>query len=138
MWWFVKKFNNKWRMCVEYIDLNKACPKDHYPLPIIDQLIDAMAGFKVLCFLDVFLGYHQIAMNRNDIPKTVFITPKGTYAHIKMPFGLKNAGATFQRIVNKIFKAQIGQNMECYMDDMIVKLLFADHADDLRECFETL
>ncbi|XP_074374074.1 uncharacterized protein LOC141714454 [Apium graveolens] len=100
----VKKSNGKWRMCVDYTDLNKACPKDHYPLPNIDQLIDAMTGYEVLSFLDAFSGYHQISMNDRDVPKTAFITPKGTYAYIKMPFGLKNAGATFQRMVNKIFK----------------------------------
>lgn len=82
-------------MYVDYTDLNKAFPKDHYPLPSINQLIDATAGYQVLSFLDAFSGYHQISMNRDDIPRTAFITPKGTYAYIKMPFGLKNAGATF-------------------------------------------
>ncbi|XP_074337303.1 uncharacterized protein LOC141674495 [Apium graveolens] len=77
-------------------------------------------------------------MNTVDIPKTAFITPKGTYAYIKMPFGLKNTGATFQRMVNKVFNEQISRNMERYVDDMIVKLLFRDHAEDLRECFKTL
>nr|XP_017250755.1 PREDICTED: uncharacterized protein LOC108221384 [Daucus carota subsp. sativus] len=134
----VKKSNNKWRMCVDYTDLNKNCPKDHYPLPNIDQLIDATSGYQILSFLDAFSGYHQIAMDAEDIPKTAFITPKGTYAYIKMPFGLKNAGATFQRMVNKVFADQIGRNMEYYVDDMIVKSLFRDHADDLKECFETL
>ncbi|XP_074374056.1 uncharacterized protein LOC141714436 [Apium graveolens] len=134
----VKKSNGKWRMCVDYTDLNKACPKDHYPLPNIDQLIDATAGYEVLSFLDAFSGYHQIAMNDRDVPKTAFITPKGTYAYIKMPFGLKNAGTTFQRMVNKVFKEQIGRNMEAYVDDMIVKSLFRDHTEDLKECFETL
>ncbi|XP_074323291.1 uncharacterized protein LOC141660225 [Apium graveolens] len=134
----VKKSNGKWRMCMDYTDLNKACLKDHYHLPNIDQLIDATAGYEVLHFLDAFSGYHQIAMNDRDVPKTAFITPKGTYAYIKMPFGLKNAGATFQRMVNKVFKEQIGRNMEAYVDDMIVKSLFRDHAEDLKECFETL
>ncbi|XP_074363952.1 uncharacterized protein LOC141704643 [Apium graveolens] len=120
------------------MDLNKTCPKDHYPLPSIDQLIDATAGYEVLSFLDAFSSYHQIAMNDEDVPKTVFITPKGTYAYIKMPFGLQNAGATFQRMVNKVFKEQIGRNMEAYVDDMIVKSLFQDHTEDLKECFETL
>ncbi|XP_074376860.1 uncharacterized protein LOC141718376 [Apium graveolens] len=100
----VKKSNGKWRMCVDYTDLNKACTKDHYPLPSIDQLIDATAGYQ-------------------DVPKTTFITPKGTYAYIKMPFGLKNAEATFQRMVNKIFKEHIGWNMEAYVDDMIVNTI---------------
>lgn len=77
-------------------------------------------------------------MNVEDIPKTSFIIPNGTYGYIKMPFGLKNAGATFQKMVNKVFKNQIDRNMECYVDDMIVMSLFRDHAEDLRECFETL
>lgn len=123
---------------MDYTDLNKACPKDHYPLLSIDQLIDVIVGYQVLSFLNAFSGYHQIAMNRDDIPKTAFIMLKGTYAYIKMPFGLKNTGATFQRIVNRIFEERIGRNMECYVDDIIVKSLFADHADDLGECFETL
>ena len=74
----VKKSNNKWRMCVDYTDLNKNCPKDHYPLPNIDQLIDATSGYQILSFLDAFSGYHQITMDAEDIPKTAFITPKGT------------------------------------------------------------
>ena len=77
-------------------------------------------------------------MNTEDIPKTSFITPKGTYTYIKMPFELKNAGATFQRMVNKVFVEQICRNMECYMDDMIVKPMLHDHTEYLKECFETL
>ncbi|XP_074346594.1 uncharacterized protein LOC141685387 [Apium graveolens] len=88
------------------------------------ELYACHSGKMVLSFLDVFSGYHQIAMNDKDVPKTTFITPKGTYAYIKMPFGLMNAGATFQQMVNKVFKEQIGRNMEAYVDDMIVKSLF--------------
>ncbi|XP_074337068.1 uncharacterized protein LOC141674248 [Apium graveolens] len=134
----VKKSNGKWRICVDYMDLNKACPKDHYTLPSIDQLIDASTGYQILSSLDAFSGNHEIAINDKDVPNTAFITPKATYAYIKMPFGLKNAGATFQRIVNKVFKEQNGRNMEAYIDDMPVKSLFQDHTKDLRKCFETL
>lgn len=77
-------------------------------------------------------------MNRNDIPKIAFITPKGTYAYIKMPFDLKNAWVTFQRIVNKVFTKQIWGNIECFVDDMIVKSPFGDRTNDLKEYFETL
>lgn len=134
----VKKANGKWRMCVDYTDLNKACPKDHYPLPNIDQLIDATAGYSMLSFLDAFSGYHQIAMAEEDVRKTAFITHHGTWAYLKMPFGLLNAGATYQRMINKVFERQIGRNMECYVDDMIVKSDDKTHVDDLRECFQTL
>lgn len=82
-------------MYVDYSDLNKNYSKDHYPLPNIDQLIDATLGYQILGFLDAFSGYHQIAMNAEDIPNTASITPKGTYSYIKMPFGLKNARKTF-------------------------------------------
>lgn len=88
-------------MCVDYTDMNKACPKYHYPLPSIDQLIDATLGYEILSFLDAFSGYHQIAMNVEDIPKIAFITHTGTNAYIKMSFGLKNAGATFQKAITK-------------------------------------
>lgn len=134
----LKKSKNKWRMCVDHTDLNKACPKDYYLLPSIDQLINATTRFHVLSFIDAFSGYYKIAKNMEDVSKTTFIMPKGTYAYIKILFGLKNAGVTFQRIVNKTFKKQIGRNIKCYVDYMIVKSPFGDHADDLGEYFETL
>lgn len=118
-------------MCVDYTELNKACPKDHYPLLSIDQLINATVEYQVLSFLDSFFKYHQIIVNKDDLQKTTFITLKGTYAYNKMPFSLKRAGTTFQRIVKNIFKERIGRNMECYVNNMIVKSLFGDHADDL-------
>lgn len=74
----VKKSNNKWRMCVDYIDLTKACLKDQYPMPNVDQLVDATSGHQILSFLDAYSGYHQIAINDEDISKIAFITPKGT------------------------------------------------------------
>lgn len=73
-----------------------------------------------MCFLDGYKGYHQIFMNRDDEEKTSFITDKGTYCYLMMLFGLKNAGATYQRLVTKVFKPQIGRNMEVYVDDMLV------------------
>lgn len=95
-------------------------------------------GHQILSFVDAFSGYNQIAMNVEDIPRIAFITPNGTYAYIKMSFGLKNAGVTFQRVVNKIFAKMIGTNMECYVGDMIVNPLFRDHAENFRECFKIL
>ncbi|XP_071907834.1 uncharacterized protein [Coffea arabica] len=126
-------------MCVDFTDLNKACPKDCYPLPRIDQLVDSTAGYEIFCFLDAFKGYHQIALDEEDQEKTSFITEDGTYCYVTMPFGLKNAGATYQRLVNKLFRNQIGRNLEVYVDDMLVKSRTQEQfVSDLREIFEVL
>jgi reverse transcriptase-like protein len=94
----VKKPNGKWRMCVDFTDLNKACPKDDYPLPKIDRLVDSTAGHALLSFMDANAGYHQIPLAPEDQPHTAFITNAGVYCYNVMPFGLKNAGATYQRM----------------------------------------
>ena len=103
----VTKANGKWSMCVDYTDLNRAYPKDTFPLPKIDQLIDFTIGNKLLSFMDIFLGYNQIMMHPADQDKTSFITRQGLYCYKVMSFGLKNTGATYQRLVNKLFKQQI-------------------------------
>ena len=90
-------------MCVDFTDLNKACSKDSFPLPRIDQLVDSTAGHKLLTFMDAFSGYNQIRMAEEDQEKTSFITSQGLHCYKVMPFGLKNAGATYQRLVNKMF-----------------------------------
>ena len=95
----VLKKNGTWCMCVDYTDLNKACPKDPFALPCIDQIIDSTAGCELLCFLDAYYGYHQIKIAIADQEKTSFITPFGAFCYTSMPFGLKNAGATYQRTV---------------------------------------
>jgi len=92
----VKKANGKWRMCVDFADLNKACPKDSYPLPSIDALVDNAFGCKMLSFLDAFSGYNQIKMHLSDECKTAFMTETSCYCYTVMPFGLKNVGATYQ------------------------------------------
>lgn len=92
----VRKKNMSWRMCIDYTDLNKACPKDPFPLPRIDQVIDSTAGCERLYFLDAYSSYHQIRMKESDQEKTSFITPFGPFCYITMPIGLKNAGATYQ------------------------------------------
>ena len=94
----VPKKGNKWRVCVDYTDLNDACPKDSFPLPRIDQIVDASAGHGMLSFLDAFSGYHQIPMHPPDAEKTSFITPHGLYCYNVMPFGLKNAGAHLSEV----------------------------------------
>uniref|UniRef100_A0A2N9FPR8 Integrase catalytic domain-containing protein n=1 Tax=Fagus sylvatica TaxID=28930 RepID=A0A2N9FPR8_FAGSY len=132
----VKKNTGKWRMCVDFTDLNKACPKDSFPLPRIDQLVDSTAGHKLLTFMDAFSGYNQIVMDEGDQEKTSFITSRGLFCYKVMPFGLKNAGATYQRLMNRMFHDQIGRNVEVYVDDMLVKSKEEDgHLDDLRETF---
>ena len=108
-------------MCVDFTDLNKACPKDPYPLPRIDQIVDSTADCDLLCFLDAFSGYHQIKMAKEDEPKTAFITPIGVFCYVFMAFGLKNAYATFQRLMQKALGSQMGRNAEAYVDDIVVK-----------------
>ena len=103
----VKKKNGKWRMCVDYTGLNKACPKDHFPLPCIDQIVDSTLGCDILSFLNAYLGYHQIAMKESDQLTTSFITLYGSFCYVTMPFGLKNTGATYQRCMQRCFTNQI-------------------------------
>ena len=135
----VKKKNWKWRVRIDFTDLNKACPKDSFPLLYIDRLVEATAGHELLSFMDAFSGYNQILMNPEDQEKTSFITERGTYCYKVMPFGLKNAGATYQRLVNKMFSMQLGRTMEVYIDDMLVKSSKAnDHVLQLQECFNIL
>ncbi|WJX77767.1 hypothetical protein P8452_61043 [Trifolium repens] len=110
----VKKANEKWRMCVDFTDLNKACPKDPYPLPNIDRLIDGASGYKMLSFMDTYSGYNQIKMNPADAPHTAFMTNTCNYFYNVMPFGLKN--------------------LEVYIDDMVVKTTEAgEHDQDLSD-----
>ena len=116
----VKKANGKWRMCVDFTDLNKACPKDSYPLPSIDALVDSASGCKMLSFLDAFSGYNQIKMHPRDESKTTFMTETCTYCYKVMPFGLKNAGATYQRLMDKVLAPMLGRNVQPYVDDMVV------------------
>nr|ABA99910.2 retrotransposon protein, putative, unclassified [Oryza sativa Japonica Group] len=135
----VPKANGKLRMCIDYTDLNKACPKDPYPLPRIDQIVDSTAGCDLLCFLDAYSGYHQIRMAREDEEKTAFITPIGTYCYTTMPFGLKNAGPTFQRTTRISLGSQLGRNVEAYVDDLVVKTRNQETLlSDLAETFESL
>ncbi|CAL2278566.1 unnamed protein product [Prunus armeniaca] len=126
-------------MCQDYTNLNKACPKDSFPLPRIDQLVDATASHELLSFMDTYSGYNKIFMHSADRKHTAFITDRGLYCYNVMPFGLKNAGATYQRLVNKIFAELISTSMEVYVDDMLVKSRTADdHLQNLSLMFGTL
>ncbi|GKA70690.1 reverse transcriptase domain-containing protein [Tanacetum coccineum] len=117
----VKKPDGSWRMCTDFKDVNKACPKDLYPLSEIDWKIESLMGFKYKCFLDAYKGYHQIQMTKKDEEKTAFHTDEGVFCYTKMPFGLKNSRATYQRLVDTIFEGQIGRNLEAYVDDVVIK-----------------
>ena len=99
----VKKPNGKWRMCIDFTDLNRACPKDSYPLPRIDTLVDSTARHELLSFMDTFSGYNQIRMKEEDQEKTSFVTSQGIFCYKVILFGLKNAGVTYQRLMNKMF-----------------------------------
>ncbi|GJV51801.1 reverse transcriptase domain-containing protein [Tanacetum coccineum] len=126
-------------MCVDFKDLNKACPKDGYPLPEIDWKVESLCGFPFKCFLDAYKGYHQIQMAEEDEEKTAFITNQGIFCYTKMPFGLRNAGATYQRLVDKAFHGKIGRNLEVYVDDLVIKSRTEDEVvRDIEETFKTL
>lgn len=99
-----QKQNEKWRVCIDYINLNKTCPKDFYPLPHIDHLIDATSGHVLLSFLNAFSGYNQTSMYKRDIPKMAFITHCVIYAYKKISIRLINVRATYQRMMNKVFR----------------------------------
>jgi hypothetical protein len=132
----VKKANGKWRMCIDFIDLNKACPKDEFPLPRIDSFVDVPASSELMSLLDCYSGYDQIWIKKEDEPKTSFITPSCTYCYLRMPEGLKNAGGSFSRMTAKVFHSQIGRNVLTYVDDIIVKSTKQEnHIANLQETF---
>ena len=124
---------------MDFTDLNKACPKDGFPLPRIDQLVDATLGHALLSFMDACSGYNQIPMHVPDQEHTSFITDRGLYCYKVMSFGLKKVGATYQCLVNMIFKEQIAKTMEVYVDDILVKSkTTANHVAHLFETFVVL
>ena len=124
---------------MDFTNLNKACPKDSYPLPRVDVLVDSTAKHQLLSFMDAFSGYDQIRMHEDDQEKTSFITSQGLFYYRVMPFGLKNAGATYQRLMNRMFAPQIGRNVQVYVDNMLVKSRREeDHLEYLKETFDTL
>ncbi|KAI5324200.1 hypothetical protein L3X38_033273 [Prunus dulcis] len=135
----ISKPKKGWRMCVDYTNLNRACTKDNFPLPRIDQLMDATADHALPSFLDAYSRYNQIFMHIDDPAHTSFITNRGHYCYKVMPFGLKNAGATYQCLVNNLFSPLIGHTMEVYVDDMLVKSRTIDqHIPNQSPMFEVL
>jgi hypothetical protein len=135
----VQKKSCKWRMCIDFTSLNKACPKDNFPLPRIDKIVDSAARCEVMSLLDCFSGYHQIYMKEEDKASTSFITPFGTYYFIRMLEGLKNAGSTFSRLTKTVLKSQVDRNILTYVDDIVVASKNkADHLADLAETFANM
>jgi hypothetical protein len=135
----VPKKTSGLRMCIDYIDLNKHCPKDPFSLPRIDQVVDSTVGSVLLCFLDCYSGYHQIALHLDDDDKTAFITPHNIYCYKVMTFGLKNTGATYQKAIQKCLKSHIRKNVESYIDDVVVKTTKKDMLiADLTKIFANL
>src|SRR4051812_48650178 len=133
----LKKDTDVLRMCIDFTDLNKHCPKDHFPLPRIYQIVDSTAGCDRLSFLDAYLGYNQIKLKVEDKELTAFITPGGVFCYNVMTFGWKNAGATYQRCIQACLGDQIVKNIEVYIDDIIIKSREnAMLVDDLRQTFD--
>ncbi|XP_059635272.1 uncharacterized protein LOC132277429 [Cornus florida] len=134
-----EKKNGKWRVCIDFTNLNKACSKDSFPLPKIDQMVDATTGYEQLTFLDAYSGYNQIPMDPNVEEKTSFVSERGIYCYKVISFRLKNAGATYQRLVSKIFKNQMGKTVEAYINDMVVKSKKKDdNLEHLQDVFGVL
>ena len=119
--------------------LNKACPKELFPLPHIDQVVDSTSGCETLCFLDAYSGYHQITMKESDQLATYFITLFRSFCYITMLFGLKNTRATYQHCMLKCFGDLIGQIIEAYVDNIVAKSKRADQVvADLKQTFMKL
>ena len=108
-------------MCIDFTGLNKACPKDPFALPHIDRIINSTIGSELLSFFGAYSGYHQIQLKKEDELKTSFITTLRAFSYMTMPFGLKSAGATYQRCIQNCFKEYIGRNFDAYVDDMVIK-----------------
>ena len=124
-------------MCIDFINLQKTYPKDSYPLSKIDQLVDATAKYERMSFLDAYSRYNQIRMNESDRVHTAFITERGLYCYKVMPFKLKNAGATYQQLINRMFAKLLGVKVEAYIDDMVIKSKKSkSHIEDVEEVFE--
>jgi hypothetical protein len=137
----VEKESDKLRVCIDFRNLNRATPKDEYPMPIADTLINNASGNRIISFLDGNAGYNQIFMDEEDASKTTFICPGfiGLFEGVVMTFGLKNAGATYQRVMNLIFHGLLGNTLEVYIDDIVVKLAeFSSHVADLRKALDKM
>lgn len=119
----VIKKNGTLKVCIDFRDLNVATPKDEYSMPVAEMLVDSATGFEYLSLLDAYSGYNQIFIADEDVSKTAFRCPGalGTYEWVVMPFGLKNVGATYQRVMNSMFPDFIEDFMQIYIDDIVIK-----------------
>jgi hypothetical protein len=134
----VKK-NKRWWMCTDFTDLDKCCPKDDFPLPRIDKIVDVAVASEMMVLLDCFSEYHQIWLHTEDEKKTSFITPFGTYCYIRMPEGFHNAGPTFCRMTKVVLKDQVGKNILSYVDDIVVvSKKKEDYLSDMAETFTNM
>jgi hypothetical protein len=132
---------SKLRICIDFHNLNRATPKDEYPMPIADTLINNASGNRIISFLDGNAGYNQIFMAEEDASKTAFICPGfiGLFEWVVMTFGLKNADAPYQRAMNLIFHELLGNTVEVYIDDIVVKSAeFSSHLADLGKAFDKM
>jgi hypothetical protein len=135
----VPKANGKLRMCIDYINLNKACPKDPYPLPRIDQIVDYTSGCDLLSFIDAYSGFHQIKMAKADRKHTTFVTVDGLYCYVVIPYGLLNALPTFARAMNITLGGLIRDIVEVYVDDIVVKTRESNSLlENLAQVFDKL
>jgi hypothetical protein len=133
------KADGKLRMCIDYTSLNKACPKDPFPLSRIDQIVDSTSSCDLLCFLDAYSSFHQIPMSRKDGEHTAFITVDGLSCYVSMPYSLKNALPTFVRAMHKTFDDLIRDLIEVYVDYIIVKIKSrVSLLDNLAQVFDRL
>jgi hypothetical protein len=129
----VRKKNGGIRLCIDFRNLNLACIKDNYPLPNMETLLQRVTGSKIMSMLDGFSGYNQVLVRKEDQNKTTFTTPWGTFEYLRMPFGLLNAGATFQRAMDFAFHELMGKIIKIYQDDLTVfSKERSDHISHLR------
>nr|GEU42506.1 reverse transcriptase domain-containing protein [Tanacetum cinerariifolium] len=117
----VKKASQRWKLCIDFTNINKACPKEHHSIPMIEQKVEDLYKHRLKCFLDAYKGYHHIPIADKDEEKTAFYIREGVFCYRRLPFGLKKAGATYQRLIDKVFNHQLGRNMEVNAYDIIIK-----------------
>ncbi|GJY54159.1 reverse transcriptase domain-containing protein [Tanacetum coccineum] len=133
----VKKDNGKWKLRVDFTNINKSCIREPHPLPTAEQKVEGLHKYRLKCFLDAYKRYHQIPIAEEDKEKTAFFTREGIFYYKRLPFGLKNAGATYQRLIDKVFSHHMGRNMEVNVDDMVImsdseKKMMADITETLE------